>query len=192
MKKLLLISFIFLFSFNNNLFANSIFDFNEDKIEDSWTIGILEIGNKFLVSASVNGKFTHGDRLTIFFSSKDCEIVNLTTRFLSEVNNPDIYTLDQKLISAKFRDLDIKVKINGIMNFFNNHGHILLLDINRMKVDKLKDFFKGYSEVKLMLKNDENINLLQYLVRKQNIWSLRGFESAMERGKIACNTNNKF
>ena len=58
-----------------------------------------------------------------------------------------------------------------------------------MKLDQLKDFFKNYQEVSLKLKNSNESNILQYLDRDMNAWSMHRFEEALDQAVIACELN---
>ena len=73
-----------------------------------------EFDNKIWLS--VDGITTHGDQLRIMIPSEDCSIGNTRTTFFTVTKHPDVLDIKDQVVSARFRDMDIKVKIDYVIH----------------------------------------------------------------------------
>ena len=83
--------------FSSNSFANikDVMNFKENNIENAWSVDVFNSQGKHVVVSSVNGKVTHGDRLSIVFSDTDCNFGTLRATFLTELKHPEIYKIEK-------------------------------------------------------------------------------------------------
>ena len=180
--------------FSSNSFANikDVMKFKENNIENAWSVDVFNSQGKHVVVSSVNGKETHGVRLSIFFSDTDCNFGTLRATFLTELKHPEIYKIEKKLITVNFGSSEIKVYISGVMDFLDGLGHILLIDMGLMKIENIKKFFRrnNQQQVSLIIQNDESTNVLKYLDRDENTWSLDRLEKSLNKATVACKLNN--
>ena len=175
-------------------FANieDVMKFKENNVENAWSVDVFKSQGKHVIVSSVNGKVTHGDRLSIYFSDTDCGVGTLRARFLTELKHPEVDKLEKEMVSVNFGGSNIKVYISGVMEILNGLGHILFIDMGSMKIDDLKKFFRRnkQQDVSLTIQNDKNTNILKYLDRHKNTWSLNRLEKSLNKATVACKLNN--
>ena len=60
------------------------------------------------------------------------------------------------------------------------------VDLGWNKVEDIKNYFFGKSNVSLVLKDDEKFKPSEYFDLMQNSWSLNGLENALDRARKEC------
>jgi hypothetical protein len=155
---------------------------NEEKKENTWIVIVNE--KRGTVVTSVNGKTTHGDRLRIRFLKGECNVGNTITTVYTIKNNPNILDIRDIVTSAIFKGVRIKVKILFAQKFLS--GHVATVDLGWNKIESIKNYFFGKSDVSLVLKDDKNFKPSAYFDLIQNTWSLNGLEIGLDRARREC------
>jgi hypothetical protein len=186
---------LFLFMFSVPTFAQDPID--EAEIEDVWTVNVEKYGDAvddWVVVASVNGKVTDGDRFRIrmpLSGLESCTMGNTMTTFFTM--NIDSQTkkkfIKGKLLPATLNADDIHVKVLFSLPFIN--GHLAYVDIGWNKLENIKEYFRGFDEISLTLKDkkdSEGITIINsdYFDVSFNNYSTKGLNSALDRARAEC------
>ena len=163
---------------------------DEEYQEDKWTVSVLQYDGKdssdWSVTASVNGKITHGDRFRVTISPKNieqCNVGNSITTFYTTKNNKNISDLS-RVIPALFKDIKIGVQILFAVDFLE--GHSVWIDLSWNELNNIKEFFKDEEDVSLKLLDSETVKIDDYFDIIENKFSLIGLNDALDRAKNEC------
>ncbi len=186
---------LFLFMFSVPTFAQDLID--EVEIEDVWTVNVEKYGDAvddWVVVASVNGKVTDGDRFRIrtpLSSLENCTMGNtMTTFFTMNIDSEKKKKfIKGKLLPATLNADNIYVKVLFSLPFIN--GHLAYADIGWNKLENIKEYFHGFDEISLTLKDkkdSEGIIILNsdYFDIPFNKYSTKGLNSALDRARAEC------
>jgi hypothetical protein len=138
------------------------------------------------VTVSVNGKITHGDRLRIGLLPKRCDVGHTYTTFYTYKQGQMVSDIKNVIAPAKFRDIKINVKILSAKKFLM--GYMLFVNIGSKRLEDIKKFFAGRSEVSLSIEDSAQFIASDFLDIRGNSWSLNGLSDALDKGKAACET----
>ena len=143
-----------------------------------------EFDNKIWLS--VDGITTHGDQLRIMIPSEDCSIGNTRTTFLTVTKHPDVLDIKDQVVSARFRDMDIKVKIDYVIHQNLINGDFAFVNIGWNKLEEIKRFFEGYDRVTLELLDDDLFKPSDYLDISENTWAINGLNTNLDQAIVEC------
>ena len=171
----------------------------EDLKDDVWQVE--EIFDD-LVTVSVNGKISHGDRFRLWFrheNEEQCNIAQSSTIFTSVGDHikKNFSNLPSEVILAEINESEkFLAEIISVSDFFMGEGKRTFLNLGVMPADRIIDYHKDNDEIKIELlafyDRDEQKslpeNIEEYFDIPINIWSLNGFEEAIKAGKAECLT----
>lgn len=164
---------------------------NEERIEDTWTVAVMDNDTndpkQWEVIASVNGQVIHGDRLRIRLVPKGgqaCRYGNTFTYFYTVTGNQDTINLKDVIVPAEFKNELIQVHILFAQPFLL--GYAVFIDLGWNKLGDIKHFFKDQKDVTLTLKDSERLNISEYFDIAHETYSLIGLNQALGRAQQEC------
>jgi hypothetical protein len=188
LKKVMLLIFIFFSTAHAELPTNQESYLNEALVEDVWTVRVNIFENlPESVIANVNGKITHGDKLSIRVPIEEleyCDYGNIFTTFYTTAKNPKLNELDNKIISAVFKDEKVNLKI--ITSVKAMLGDVVFIDMGWNNIESIKSYFQNREQVSIELKSGDGINAFDYFDILKNTFVLNGLNEALDRAKNEC------
>jgi len=174
-------------------------EFDEDELKDDvWQIE--EIFDD-IVTVSVNGKVVHGDKYRVYFSPVDeewCHNPNSSITLLSVVEDAEekFNNLPSNVLLASINNERVLFEISDVGDFLEVAKYALV-NIGVMHIEDLINYYQDYDEIEIEILAFYNLdedkvlqdNINDYFAFPKNIYSLTGFEEAMNTAKNMCLAN---
>lgn len=171
-------------------------EFDEDELKDDvWQIE--EIFDD-IVTVSVNGKVVHGDKYRVYFTPVDeewCHNPQSSTTLLSVVENAEekFNNLPSNVLLASINNERVLFEITDVNDFLEVVKNAFV-NMGVMHIDDLINYYQDYDEIEIEILAFYNLdedkiledNINDYFAFPKNIYSLTGFEEAMNTAKNMC------
>jgi hypothetical protein len=153
----------------------------EKSIDDEWVVNIITENS---VHATVNGQVTYGDGLHVRLVRGRCEKGNLLTFVYTYTDHPEIKKLQGNLVTTKFLDREINVKVLYTAKFLM--GHRATIDMGWAGVSELKRLLSKQNPIDIKYLDTSEIKISDYFDITQNSWSNDGVSDALDRAVDMC------
>ncbi len=186
MKILILISSV-LISFSS--IAETLFEEYPEMEEpdDVWNVHTEKYSDgEIQTNVVVNGKIVHGDKFVIRILPDECHAGNSFTSFLTYMDHPEIKQQKDRVISAMFRGIEIKVQILFVIDNPGLMAHRVYLDLGWLDLESIESFFDGYDEVSLELIDNDDFKASDYFDITKNTWSTTRLNEALDLAEMKC------
>ena len=186
MKILILISSV-LISFSS--IAETLFEEYPEMEEpdDVWNVHTEKYSDgEIQTNVVVNGKIVHGDKFVIRILPDRCHAGNSFTSFITYMDHPEIKQQKDRVISAMFRGIEIKVQILFVIDNPAFMGHRVYLDLGWLDLESIESFFDGYDEVSLELIDNDDFKASDYFDITKNTWSTTRLNEALDLAEMKC------
>lgn len=171
-------------------------EFDEDELKDDvWQIE--EIFDD-IVTVSVNGKVVHGDKYRVYFTPVDeewCHNPQSSTTLLSVVENAEekFNNLPSNVLLASINNERVLFEITDVNDFLEVVKNAFV-NMGVMHIDDLINYYQDFDEIEIEILAFYNLdedkiledNINDYFAFPKNIYSLTGFEEAMNTAKNMC------
>ncbi len=171
-------------------------EYDEDGLKDDvWQIE--EIFDD-IVTVSVNGKVVHGDKYRVYFTPEDeewCHNPQSSITLLSVVEDAEekFNNLPSNVLLASINNERVLFEITEVIDFLEVVKNALV-NIGVMHIEDLINYYQDYDEIEIEILAFYNLdedkvledNINDYFAFPKNIYSLTGFEEAMNTAKNMC------
>ena len=131
-----------------------------------------------------NGKVTHGDKIRFLLDTHNCDIVRELFSFYTMMDNPNIDSLEKRVLGININGNDVGAEIQFVMPFLS--GHSVLFDMGRYWVDEHIEFHKSKKVYKVELFDQKDFLADEYFDVKFNEWDMDNFAEYLKAGQMKC------
>ena len=131
-----------------------------------------------------NGKVTHGDKIRFLLDTYNCDIVREMFTFYTMMDNPNIDSLEKRVLGININGNDVEAEIQFVMPFLS--GHAVWFDMGRYWINDHIFFYDGKKSYTVNIFDQKDFVSDEYFDVKFNEWDMRNFEKYIKVAQKKC------
>ncbi len=138
-----------------------------------------------LVTASITGKITYGDRQRFVFFKRDCEAVNhIFSAYTTQPANFE--KLKGKVLVIEFNGEKIGAELIAAKKAMS--GHLLMFNLGTYDRDSLLNHLKKHENISIGFVDGNGFKAADYFDVPNNEWLIKGISEAFDKAHKACSS----
>ena len=155
--------------------------FGMPALAEEWDIDV----SNDLVTASITGKITYGERQRFVFFKRDCEAVNhIFSTYTTQPANFE--KLKGKILVIEFNGEKIGTTLIAAKKAMS--GYLLMFNIGTYDRDWLLNHLKKHENISIKFVDGNGIKASDYFDMPNNEWLTKGISEAFDKAHKACSS----